>query len=676
MSKIGHRKSLSTSALSVIASSNTAEAAPPPSKPQRERRGRSHLPPGSNEAQPESASLSVLHGLTGMVEERRRERTGDAVKEVKRERGEGSAEELLHDLKSLRSSSKRRLAALYGLGKNLVYACQAEDASALEDFLSLTRKYSVTIAAQADLFAAYSTLLSLLNRHASALSLRSSHTSLPAGDDLAIGLIPELHAIVSMLQGLCLLSQKCKEAIGDECVLEMFIDSLLLLRAQPALKEDKPICYGILELLFCILVDSPKNARTFEKLSGLEAVVRVLKGSGVTKDVRMKCIEFLYFYLLPESEANQRLIASSNADVSNGSLYPPPPPSLGNNRHGPHSKPGQAELDDVNVAFVPMTPRKRPQPSLGFLTPAHRHVSGTSYSSSSTPALPPISGSPIATPQVKVSQSSTGLSRLLDEDSPTERMTPRSESMNRGSSDESGRLGLGMPRTGMSRSSTRPNMSGLSTDPFNLASSSERSHSGSSGSSTVVPSHGIPRSQTQMLSSRPASRLGRSESLRRVSPSPAPREGTAQKSRDGSSGSSLAPRTPRTRHSRTQSHLSGLPPPPPASIPDVPVVPSAHKPGPSKPRAFPANLTRGLPPSMSTPSLAGMAASPKVVLGPAKRVSSITQKAVEKGHKEGEIKSVAEKKEMLGKWLGNVEQLVQGVEKGSFWGSVGKERGE
>jgi hypothetical protein len=48
----------------------------------------------------------------------------------------------------------------------------------------------------------------------------------------------------------------------------------------------RPIVYILLELLCTVLVDSPKNARTFEKLSGLEAVVRVLKGSAVAKDVR------------------------------------------------------------------------------------------------------------------------------------------------------------------------------------------------------------------------------------------------------------------------------------------------------------------------------------------------------------------------------------------------------
>jgi hypothetical protein len=48
----------------------------------------------------------------------------------------------------------------------------------------------------------------------------------------------------------------------------------------------RPIVYTLLELLCAVLVDSPQNARTFEKLSGLEAVVRVLKGTAVAKEVR------------------------------------------------------------------------------------------------------------------------------------------------------------------------------------------------------------------------------------------------------------------------------------------------------------------------------------------------------------------------------------------------------
>lgn len=49
-------------------------------------------------------------------------------------------------------------------------------------------------------------------------------------------------------------------------------------------------------------------------------------------------------------------------------------------------------------------------------------------------------------------------------------------------------------------------------------------------------------------------------------------------------------------------------------------------------------------------------------------------KAGLRGQAKTATKTVEEKKEMLGMWLGNVEQLVQGVEKVSFWGSVGGAR--
>lgn len=68
--------------------------------------------------------------------------------------------------------------------------------------------------------------------------------------------------------------------------LQLIIDQLLVLRAQIAPEGERPIVYLMLDLLCCILVDSPANCRTFESLNGLEGVVRVLKGSGVAKEVR------------------------------------------------------------------------------------------------------------------------------------------------------------------------------------------------------------------------------------------------------------------------------------------------------------------------------------------------------------------------------------------------------
>lgn len=66
----------------------------------------------------------------------------------------------------------------------------------------------------------------------------------------------------------------------------MFLDLILLLRTQLSFEGRKATVYLLLDLLFCILVDAPRNARMFEELAGLEAVTRVLRGSGVEKDVK------------------------------------------------------------------------------------------------------------------------------------------------------------------------------------------------------------------------------------------------------------------------------------------------------------------------------------------------------------------------------------------------------
>ncbi len=64
-------------------------------------------------------------------------------------------------------------------------------------------------------------LITLLSRHAQTLSSRSSHSSLPAGDEVAMSLIPELELMVSILQGLCLLSRKAKKATGQSWIMEV-----------------------------------------------------------------------------------------------------------------------------------------------------------------------------------------------------------------------------------------------------------------------------------------------------------------------------------------------------------------------------------------------------------------------------------------------------------------------
>lgn len=59
-------------------------------------------------------------------------------------------------------------------------------------------------------------LLSLMTRHAQILA--SKH---PPRDEELLGMVTELAAVISLLQGLCLLSRKCKAAVGEQHVLEV-----------------------------------------------------------------------------------------------------------------------------------------------------------------------------------------------------------------------------------------------------------------------------------------------------------------------------------------------------------------------------------------------------------------------------------------------------------------------
>ena len=87
-------------------------------------------------------------------------------------------------------------------------------------------------------------------------------------------------------------------------------------------KTDKqtspPLASSILDTLLCTLVDSPSAIRMLEELDGLGLIVKILKRPTVSRDVRfvehliythslydaihrMKCLEFLYFYLMDEN---------------------------------------------------------------------------------------------------------------------------------------------------------------------------------------------------------------------------------------------------------------------------------------------------------------------------------------------------------------------------------------
>ncbi|GAA93853.1 uncharacterized protein L969DRAFT_43366 [Mixia osmundae IAM 14324] len=83
------------------------------------------------------------------------------------------------------------------------------------------------------------------------------------------------------------------------------IQSLLgLLGNSASSNNDSLTTLLALDVLLAALVDHPPGVRMFEQLSGLELVVRLLRNKEAGKHTRMKALEFLHFYLLPESSTD------------------------------------------------------------------------------------------------------------------------------------------------------------------------------------------------------------------------------------------------------------------------------------------------------------------------------------------------------------------------------------
>ena len=57
--------------------------------------------------------------------------------------------------------------------------------------------------------------------------------------------------------------------------------------------------------LVTALLNHPANTRTFERLDGLLTVTALFKARATSREVKMKSVEFLYFYLMPETPTQE-----------------------------------------------------------------------------------------------------------------------------------------------------------------------------------------------------------------------------------------------------------------------------------------------------------------------------------------------------------------------------------
>ncbi|KAK0444347.1 cell division control protein 14, SIN component-domain-containing protein [Armillaria borealis] len=126
-------------------------------------------------------------------------------------------------------------------------------------------------------------------------------------------LLDQLSLSLSLIQGIVMLHPSSKTYLGRKYPVEILIDLLLTSRHAPCPSDPNtsgslktresqaPLSSIVMDALLCILVDSSAALRSFEACNGVQAIVKILKRAGTPREVRMKCLEFLYFYLLDES---------------------------------------------------------------------------------------------------------------------------------------------------------------------------------------------------------------------------------------------------------------------------------------------------------------------------------------------------------------------------------------
>ncbi|KAI0164294.1 cell division control 14, SIN component [Hypoxylon sp. FL1284] len=111
---------------------------------------------------------------------------------------------------------------------------------------------------------------------------------------------------LDLLQGLMLLHPPSKALFSREMYMNLLLD-LLEPDFCPAIQSTTIVT------LVTALIDAPRNTRAFESLDGLLTVTSLFRSRGTSRDVKLKLVEFLYFYLMPETPSIPS--AQARADV-------------------------------------------------------------------------------------------------------------------------------------------------------------------------------------------------------------------------------------------------------------------------------------------------------------------------------------------------------------------------
>ena len=155
---------------------------------------------------------------------------------------------------------------------------------------------------------------------------------------------------LELLQGTLLLHPPSRSIFGREIYMNLLLD--LLDSSNPPKVQAQALL-----VLVSTLLDCPHNTRTFESIDGLLTVTSLFKSRSTSRDVKMRTLEFLYFYLMPESPT------ISAGSAPNTAVLQRSPSKLNNAFAGharTHSGDSGGEMDiDVDLETKPTAEKQR-----------------------------------------------------------------------------------------------------------------------------------------------------------------------------------------------------------------------------------------------------------------------------------------------------------------------------
>ncbi|GAB7350354.1 hypothetical protein MBLNU459_g0983t1 [Dothideomycetes sp. NU459] len=103
---------------------------------------------------------------------------------------------------------------------------------------------------------------------------------------------------LDLLQGILLLHPPSRSLFRREIYMNILLD--LLDAANPPNVQSQALL-----VLVSALLATPESTRTFEQMDGLLTIASLFKSRNTSREVKMKVVEFLYFYLMPETASNK-----------------------------------------------------------------------------------------------------------------------------------------------------------------------------------------------------------------------------------------------------------------------------------------------------------------------------------------------------------------------------------